>query len=59
MDDEGAFFLRNPQFAGKPSNLYTMLVDQEKRPVLFGDPLGSDAMAELFYKRIQTINQKT
>ena len=58
MDDEGAFFLRNPQFTGKPSNLHTMLVDQEKRLALLGDPLGSDAMLELFFKRIQTINKQ-
>lgn len=56
LDDAGEFFIRNPRFVGKPSNLHTVLVDPEKRPVLIGDPLGSDAMAELFYKRIQTIN---
>jgi len=56
LDDEGAFFLRNPQFVAKPSNLHTVLVDQEKRTVLIGDPQGSDAMSELFFKRIQTIN---
>ena len=55
LDDEGAFFLRNPQFAGKPSNLHAVLVNQEKRPVLIGDPLGSEAMSELLFKRVTTL----
>jgi len=56
LDDEGAFLLCNPQFSAKPSNLHTVLVNQEKRPVLIGDPLGSEAMSELLIMNLQTFN---
>ena len=55
LDETGDFFKMNRKFRGKPSSLCIVLVDRDHKPVLFGDPLGSDAMAQLFFDRIQTI----
>ena len=55
LDDKGIFLDVNPLYAGKPSNLYTVLIKRDQSPVLFGDPLSSDAMYRLFLNRIQTI----
>lgn len=56
LDDNMVYLDTNLQYAGMPSSLYTVLVDDDCRPVLIGDPLSSDAMYKLFFNRIQTIN---
>lgn len=54
LDEANAFFTANPRFTGKPSNMHIVLVDEDNISVLFGDPLGSAAMSDLFFKKIQT-----
>lgn len=55
LDDNRVYLDINLQYTDMPSSLYTVLVDEDCRPVLIGDPLSSDAMYKLFFNRIQTI----